>query len=169
MDETHNLDLCPDCLHYSMQVTPEQFICLRPDCFYLREFTKEGGKMKLTLLGQARGTKNHIQITKEGRRYPTKLFQAWSTYAMLQIWDQLGYAHEIRPYDEPLAIVIDYWPGDGRIRDAPAIQEGIFHVLEGSGVVANDKWFKIVRYKEHAVDKDNPRAEVELWPIAEGF
>jgi len=41
LDEPNNLDLCPDCHNYSMQVTPEKFICLRPNCFYLREFKEE--------------------------------------------------------------------------------------------------------------------------------
>jgi len=122
--------------------------------------------MNLILKGQIRAGKNNVQVTRTGHRYPTKTFKDWSTKAMLQIWEQIGYAHEIRPYDEPLAMTLDYWPGDARVRDIPAIVDALLHVLEAAGVVTNDKWVRRMKYAQHEIDKDNPRVVLELVAIA---
>ena len=123
--------------------------------------------MTLTITGQIRGGKNAIRTTQTGQRYPTKTFKDWSAKACLQIWEQTGLPHEIKPFDEPLWININYWPGDARVRDIPAIVDALFHVLEAAGVVVNDKWFQEMRYEQHEIDKANPRVELEICEIGE--
>ena len=124
--------------------------------------------MKLTITGQVSCGKNAIQTTRSGQRYPTQAFKTWRDSALTQIWQQEGYIHEIKLFDEPLHITYDYWPGDRRIRDATAVQDAVDHVLEKAGVVTNDKWFEHLSYIKHQIDKDFPRIVLTIYALAGG-
>ena len=111
--------------------------------------------------GQMPSGKNAVMVTRSGHRYPSKRFAQWKDDAMHQI-GPCGV-----PFTGPCAIDIDYYPGDKIRRDAPGIQDALFHVLEKLNVVLDDAQFKHVRYSELGVDKKLPRCVVSIWPWKE--
>jgi len=129
-------------------------------------------KVVYDIVGQVAAGKNNIQTTKSGRRYPNKSFERWakSAYRQIQLQQRQRprYALTIN-----LHIAIDYWPGDRRTRDIPAIVDAVFHVLEKMEVVENDRQFKSCDFREHAVTKTDPRVRMTLLDlrpsVAPGF
>lgn len=96
------------------------------------------GMLKLSLVGQVRGGKNSVAVTRTGRRYPNKLFAAWRDAQVAVVRSQLPPGHE--PIAWPCGVCIEYTPEDRRWRDVPAVIDAIWHVLEAAGVVADDRW-----------------------------
>ena len=118
-------------------------------------------RRKYILLGQVRGGKNAIRTTKEGRRYPSKVFARWAQDAINQIREQDTIKNTITI---PLGISLDYIPGDNRIRDIPAILDAVFHALEGAEIVESDGQFRrIGHYCQHPPNRDQPMVIVELF------
>lgn len=122
--------------------------------------------LSFTLLGQLVGGKNHIGITRTGRRYPRKPFAAWRDEAERQLRNQLkGCPLPAFPRDMRVALAVRYWPGDRRRRDATALLDALFHLLERCRVVEDDAQVKRVDWQEWARERD-PRVEmlVQRWP-----
>jgi len=63
------------------------------------------------------------------------------------------------PFSSPVNVRLDYFAGDKRRRDMPAIVDAIFHVLEKAGVVTDD-WHLWVAESSRGFDKENPRAVI---------
>ena len=91
--------------------------------------------MKITISGQAKGSKNNVLMTRHGRRYPKPNFAAWRDYAILEV---KGQNVLMEPISRPVDVIIHYFPEDRRRRDVPGIIDGIWHVLERAGVVKDD-------------------------------
>lgn len=130
---------------------------------------------RFILEGQVRGGKNHMQINfRTGTHYPTPEFAAWRNRACAEIMaqkrDMLLYFRSKKgvtvklPFDQELACDIDYTPSDNRRRDIPAILDAIFHVLERSGIVADDALIKHIAFRTRQKDARNPRAIIVLEP-----
>ena len=116
--------------------------------------------MTIVLCGKVRGGKNHMQITRTGRHYPTPLFVAWRKEMALQIHTQL--VHKPRtPLDLPVKMKIDYWPGDRKTRDVPAILDALFHLLVYGGVLKDDGLVRDVLFYNNGVAKF-PKVVLEL-------
>ena len=124
----------------------------------------KSGPLTLKLFGQVRGGKNSVNITRTGRRYPNKNFEVWRTAMHRQIVAQLA---TWKPITVPTKATIRYWPGDLRRRDAPAIQDGLWHVLEriDPPIIKDDALLQSVDYKQMPLDRANPRCEITLEPI----
>lgn len=118
--------------------------------------------MIFTINSQIRGGKNHIKIDpRSGRRYPEKKWAKWRD----TIVDDLGFYLKSlgwRPIDYTVSILIEYYPGDKRVRDVPAILDVLFHCFERSGLVTDDKFFTDVYFKTCEMDRKNPRVEVDV-------
>ena len=70
------------------------------------------------------------------------------------------------PLSVPVTASIDYFPGDRRKRDVPALMDGLWHVLEKANVVVDDSVIRNIGYwMTHDLDKENPRIVVRLEPI----
>ena len=118
--------------------------------------------LRITLIGQVRGGKNNMGVTKSGRHYPGKLFAKWSKDAIEQIDRQVFKKLIIRPlFTDQVSMTLDYVAGDRRRRDFPAICDALFHCLERSGVVADDSLIWIER-SSRGYDKERPRCEITL-------
>ena len=119
--------------------------------------------MTLTLIGQIRGGKNNVQITRTGHRYPNPTFAKWSHEAVAQI-RRPGSAIEIEklPWHCRTEAVIDYTPGDLRTRDVPAMIDALWSVLVKAGVLADDGLIRNVTWREHPLDRKAPRVRIEL-------
>lgn len=98
-------------------------------------------------------------ITRTGRHYPNAKFSAWSKAAILIVKSQLPSG--FTPYASEVAVELDYFAEDRRRRDAPAIIDSLWHVLERAGVVKDDTQLWPTR-STRAIDRQNPRAELIL-------
>lgn len=86
--------------------------------------------------GQIRGGKNNIIITRTGRRFPKPEWAKWRDTAVASVKSQLPAGFKM--IERPVNVHLDYFAGDKRRRDMPAIIDAIFNVLEKAGVVADD-------------------------------
>lgn len=115
--------------------------------------------MIITISGQVRGGKNNLVVTRSGHRFPRKSWAAWRDDAVRQVKAQLPTGW--KPIDEDCAVFFDYWTGDKRRRDMPAILDSVWHVLEKAGVVTDDTllW---VSTSWRGYDNENPRVEIGI-------
>lgn len=113
--------------------------------------------LRLTLAGQVRGGKNNIRITKTGHRYPNAKWAVWRDEAVDQIKRQLP--ADFKPFTGPCSVQFHYYAKDRIRRDAPAIIDAVWHVLEKAGVVTDDTHlWPTVSSRDY--DKQNPRVEL---------
>lgn len=118
--------------------------------------------LKLEIIGQVHGGKNHIGITKTGRRYPaSKAFILWAKSAINQLRVK-KWKNKIKTFKKDMNIVIDYIPGDLRTRDTPAILDAVYHVLEKAKIVENDKQFCNVIFTKLPLNRRHPKVNIEL-------
>ena len=113
--------------------------------------------MTITITGQILGGKNNIVITRTGKRFPKASWAKWRDAKVSEVRKQW----KGQPIDSPTNIRLDYFAGDKRRRDMPAIIDSIFHVLEKACVVTDDThlW---VSESFRGYDKANPRAEIKI-------
>lgn len=114
----------------------------------------------LKIVGQIKGGKNNIGITRDGKRYPKADWANWRDEAVEGIrrqWAEIGAA----TIDQPVNIRLEYTAADHRRRDMPAILDSIFHVLEKSGVVADDTLLWVSESTRN-YDREHPRAIIYL-------
>jgi len=114
--------------------------------------------MKIVIKGQVRGGKNNIIVCRNGMRVPSAKFKAWVGSATGQILSQVTE----RFGDTELKVCIRYFAGDKRRRDIPAIVDALFHVLEKVNITNDDFLIKDLCFYQ-AYDRENPRAEIELY------
>jgi len=129
---------------------------------YVEELAKPNKTRKvmhLRIQGQVRGGKNGMGVTRTGRHYAKPLFRAWRDDATRQVQDQLPAGW--KPVTEPLNIRLDYYAGDKRRRDMPAVLDAVWHVLERAGLVADDTLLWAAESARH-LDKSQPRVEITL-------
>lgn len=112
------------------------------------------------LYGQCKSGKNSIKITRQGFRYPTPAFRAWRDDALEQLKKQWGNKPTITA--KRIKAVVLYWPSDKRRRDAPGIQDALWHCLERAGIVADDANLRPIIYDEMPPDKEAPRVYIKL-------
>jgi Holliday junction resolvase RusA-like endonuclease len=120
----------------------------------------------ITIKGQVRGGKNNMLVLRNGMHIPSKKFKEWRDDAL----EQVG-AHKIMVKNHyskknPMITVpcmheIEYFAGDHRRRDIPAILDAVYHVLERAGVVKDDCLLKDLNFRQH-YDKENPRVIIKL-------
>ena len=113
----------------------------------------------LIIKGQIRGGKNNMIVTRNGLHFPKKEWAKWRDDAVKQVLPQLKAL--IHPIEKPTNIRLDYYAGDNRRRDMPAIVDAIFHVLEKSGFVKDDTLLWVAQSTRN-LDKENPRAEITI-------
>ena len=115
----------------------------------------------ITISGQIRGGKNSVQTTKTGRRYPNKVWAKWRDAAVREVATQIPKGW--KPISEPTNIRMEYWAGDKRRRDMPAIIDAAFHVLEKAGFTEDDTYLW-VKESTRSYDKQNPRLIITIIP-----
>jgi Holliday junction resolvase RusA-like endonuclease len=117
--------------------------------------------LTLTIAGQIRGGKNAVQITRTGRRYPGACFARWKADAVAQLLKQLPRGWQA--IAKPVNVRLEYFAGDRRRRDQPAVIDAIWHALEKAGVVTDDTHLWITE-SSRGYDKANPRAIITILP-----
>ena len=115
----------------------------------------ESKQLCLVITGQIRGGKNNMGVSRTGHHFPKKNWAKWRDEAVQQIQAQMPTGYP--PFTEPVNVRLEYWAGDRRRRDQPAILDSIFHVMERAGVVADDTLIWVTE-SSRGYDKANPRA-----------
>jgi Holliday junction resolvase RusA-like endonuclease len=102
----------------------------------------------LRLSEQIPSGKNHIRITRTGRRYPAARFAQWRASAYSQIRAQLIKQPNWRewPRQAPMALIVYYRPLDRRRRDVPGMLDALLHLLERATVIQDDAQVKTVAW-----------------------
>ena len=121
--------------------------------------------MKLIILGIIHGGKNAVQITRTGHRYPNPKWAKWRDGVVSSMRNQAKSQTKgiLAPLNGILTAHLDYWKGDLRKRDVPAILDSIFHCLERAGIVEDDSQLCNIKFTNMGLDRKNPRVEMELW------
>ena len=119
--------------------------------------------MTFCIYGIIRGGKNHIGITRTGRRYPHANWAIWREGILRQLKNLV--IQDLVPYDKPCKIVFSYWSGDHLRRDVPAMLDSLFHCFERAGIIKDDSLFKTVEWNDQGYDKKNPRVEIGIQEI----
>ena len=117
--------------------------------------------VSFTLHGRMKSGKNHVQITRTGRRYPNKSFAIWRDKMLRQI----NYKGE--PLQGRVGLSAWYTPGDRLRRDAPGIQDALLHLFEKAGILTDDAQIKQVTWWEGPVRKEDPFCSIELQSLDE--
>ncbi len=73
----------------------------------------------IIIKSQIRGGKNNITVTRTGRRFPNKEWAAWRDLAVASVKAQLPAS--FKTITVPVNVRLEYWAGDKRRRDMPAI------------------------------------------------
>jgi Holliday junction resolvase RusA-like endonuclease len=96
--------------------------------------------LMLRLREQIPSGKNHVRITRTGRRYPTARFAQWRASAYDQIRAQLikQPAWRAWPRQASMSLTVHYRPMDRRRRDVPGMLDALLHLLERAGVIQDD-------------------------------
>lgn len=94
-----------------------------------------------TLSGQLPSGKNAVMVTRTGQRFPAPRFRRWREGALQDVLRQKR-AHQRHgkyfPLTCPIKLVVNYTPGDRRIRDISGMTDAILHLLEKAALVEND-------------------------------
>ena len=113
--------------------------------------------LHIVIRGIIRGGKNNIIITRTGRRFPRPEWAKWRDDAVQQVKTQLP-ANWV-PIQAHTGVILNYYAGDEKRRDMPAIIDAIWHVLEAAGVTTDD-FYLWAEQSRRTVDRQNPRAEI---------
>lgn len=115
--------------------------------------------MKITIESQIVGGKNNLIVTRSGRRVPRAPWARWRDRTVREVRGQLPRGW--KPITTPTGITLEYWAGDKRRRDMPAVLDAIFHILEKAGVVADDTLLWVTK-SSRGYDKEAPRVELVI-------
>ena len=128
-----------------------------PRCNIRQTICAPIARARFIITGQIMGGKNNIIVTRTGHRYPKPSWARWRDDAVRQVKQFIP--RGFTPFNTPVNVRLEYFAGDKRRRDMPAIVDAIFHVLEKAGVVTDD-WHLWVSESSRGYDKGNPRAEI---------
>lgn len=111
----------------------------------------------VTIPGPIRGAgKNHVGITRTGRRYPLKGFAGWREVASLHVLAVRRLLPLLTfPIRVPVRGTMHYWPADRRKRDVPAIEDALWNLMEHCGIVEDDYLIRDAHFFTH-MDTDQP-------------
>lgn len=98
--------------------------------------------------------KNNYGITKSGIHYPKRNFIVFRNKFVTEIKKQLSNRIDFKTITIPVKLVLYYKARDRIKRDATAILDAIFHILEYCRVIEDDNLIKRIDYQELNYDCD---------------
>ena len=119
-------------------------------------------KFEFTIHGPIKGGKNHVGITRTGRRYPLKAWAEWRDQVVAELRVLFPNPEMIRA---PARMVARYWNKDLKRRDVPAMVDAIFHCIERAGLIEDDGLIRTVHWIWEGHDRKSGRAEIVLQEI----
>lgn len=118
--------------------------------------------IKIVIPGKPMSKSNSKAIGKHGKSYIPDEYKAYEELIAYCCKNQ----YNGEQINEQSILVLKLFFADNRIRDVHNYPKSICDGLEKSGLISNDKFFKPVLIQEFK-DKENPRAEVEIYPSSE--
>jgi len=118
--------------------------------------------IEFTIHGVIKGGKNNMKISRNGRHYPEKKWAAWRNQVVFELQEYLHSINFTKPLKGDLHFTADYYAGDLRRRDIPAMLDSIFHCIERAGVVENDSQFKTCLWLDRGVRRDNSGVWIKI-------
>lgn len=91
-------------------------------------------------------------------------YEQFIAYTTLNAWNHSKYKNKV--FNEAIFTVLKLYFPDKRNRDIHNYPKSLCDGLEKSGIIKNDKLLKPFLILEY-IDKENPRAEIELYPSSE--
>lgn len=125
-----------------------------------RGFTRLMRKLKsFVFLGDTPSKKNSKNVVCRGARpyvFPSQAYQSWHSEQMVELY--------AAKRCEANTVEITIYPSSRRKGDLTNKAESIMDLLVDAGVLEDDNWFCVgrVNLAFGGVDKENPRAEVNL-------
>lgn len=123
--------------------------------------------MKLVIMGPPRTKKTSNRVVtrkRDGRKFvlPSAANVNWTFSAVCQLRTQSVVPPQL---DIPLNLCALIYR-EKNIGDTIGFLQAICDALETAGIVKNDKWIVSFDGSRPLKDKDNPRVEIELTPLA---
>lgn len=117
--------------------------------------------MKLIILGSVPPKKNSRINTRSGRSFPNNRYVEWENSSIQQVVSQAK-GRKVTEY--PTGIVVTIFNADLRRHDLDNQLNSLFDMLVKAGVLEDDnqKFIDNVHLYYGGLDRDNPRAEIEL-------
>ena len=109
--------------------------------------------------GIIRGGKNNVLHTRSGHSYPNPEWARWRDRVVRELKGQKK--ANFSPFKRIVSVDLDYWPGDLRRRDVPAILDSIWHCMERAEIIVDDSLLSNVKFTNRGLDRKNPR--VKMW------
>jgi Holliday junction resolvase RusA-like endonuclease len=125
--------------------------------------------LAIRLSDQIPSGKNHVRITRAGRRYPTPRFAQWRASAYSQVRAQLISQPSWRewPRQASMSLTVYYRPRDRRRRDVPGMLDALLHLLERAEVIEDDAQVKTVSWVS-ALKSQVPCVILAIAPMEDG-
>lgn len=98
--------------------------------------------------------KNNFGITRNGIHYPKKNFVIFRNKFITEIKKQLSNKLNFKTITIPVKLTLWYKPNDKIKRDATAVLDAVFHILEHCNILENDNLIKRIDYQELNMDCD---------------
>lgn len=91
--------------------------------------------------GQCLSGKNHVQMTRTGRRYPLARWAAWRDEIVRHVQAVMAAHGGPFPVTAPCRCLLIFTHADRRRRDIPGLMDALYHVFERAGLIADDSLF----------------------------
>lgn len=118
--------------------------------------------IKIIIPGKPMSKSNSKAINKYGKSYLPDEFKEYEN----KVIHACKTVYTGNSIDEKCIMVLKLFFADKRIRDVHNYPKSICDGIEKSGLITNDKFFKPVVIQKY-FDKNNPRAEVEIYKESE--
>lgn len=118
--------------------------------------------MVFVLPGEVPSKKNSRINTLSGRSFPSKRYMEWRDMAVMEVRSQLkGWKAPV-----PCSIIVTFYHGDRRRRDADNGVTSILDMLKDAGVLIDDCW-EYVPHKQdwNALDRGHARCAISIEPL----
>ena len=83
-------------------------------------------KIELTINSIIRGGKNNMLVSRSGHHYPNKAWASWRDMIVDHIRSMKIISN---PIEVDCKLIVNYWSGDKRRRDLPAMIDSLYHIF----------------------------------------
>ncbi len=117
--------------------------------------------------GETPAKKNSRITLKNGRTIPSKRYTQWHKDAVFELKRQMYEMDREFPIDTPVSVTLIFCHADNRRRDSDNGTSSIFDTLQDAGILADDRWQIIRRFKVLNIKAELAKCEIEITEAAE--
>ena len=120
-----------------------------------------------TVHGETPAKKNSRITLRNGKSIPSKRYTQWHKDAVFELRRQMAEMDRPFPIDTSVSITLIFCHSDNRRRDSDNGTSSIFDTLQDAGILSDDRWQIIRRFKVLNVKAIAPKCEIEISEWAE--